>query len=69
MTIDNESPPGAWKNEMARMSWGFGQSQSKTVQDVIVVMRKTGLWDEANLIDMEFTALKAEIERLRGEKK
>lgn len=65
MTVDNDSPPGAWKNEMARMSWGFGQSQSRTVHDVIITLRKAGMWDEANLLDKEFTALKAEIERLK----
>jgi len=64
MTIDNESPPGAWKDEMARMPWKY--SQQVKVEEALASIRRAGFVLEANLLAQEINVLKAELEALRG---
>ncbi len=47
--IDNESPPGAWKAELERAPWAYGQIKPPTVKEVLWTLRKLGLSVEASL--------------------
>jgi hypothetical protein len=51
--IDNESPPGAWKAELERAPWAFGQRKPPTVQEVLWTLRKCGFSVEADIIAAE----------------
>ena len=62
-TIDNESPPGAWRDEMAAAPWAFGQRQDTSIRNALAKIRQSGLWPEAALLEQRITALEAEIER------
>ena len=62
--IDKDSPPGAWKSEMERMPWKY--SQQTKLEEALASIRQAGLQYEANLIALEITTLKNEIEALRG---
>jgi hypothetical protein len=64
VTVDNESPPGAWKEEMERMPWKF--QQEFKVNTVLSQMRLRGMLKEADIITQEIQTLKAELEALRG---
>ena len=64
MTIDNTSPPGAWKNEMERMPWKY--SQQVKVEQALASIRNAGLQLEAHTLAMEIATLKNEIEDLRN---
>ena len=64
MTIDNVSPPGAWKSEMERMPWKFRQ-QAK-VEQALASIRSAGLQLEANVLALEISTLKSELELLRN---
>lgn len=64
MTIDNVSPPGAWKSEMERMPWKY--SQQAKVEQALASIRSAGLQLEANVLAMEITTLKSELELLRN---
>lgn len=64
--IDNQSPPGAWKNEMKAAPWGYGQSQDKKVQFALAEIRSHGMWNEAAVLEQEIVTLKAELELLRN---
>lgn len=64
--IDNQSPPGAWKNEMKAAPWGYGQSQDKKVQFALAEVRSHGMWNEAAVLEQEIVTLKAELELLRN---
>ena len=64
MTIDNVSPAGAWKTEMERMPWKY--SQQVKVEQALAAIRKAGLQFEANILAMEITTLKSELELLRN---
>ena len=64
MTVDNVSPPGAWKSEMERMPWKF--SQQAKVEQALASIRSAGLQLEANVLAMEITTLKSELELLRN---
>lgn len=61
--IDDESPPGAWKEEMKAAPWGYGQSQLKKVEEALNNVRKAGLWDEARILTLEIKTLQMELER------
>lgn len=61
--IDDESPPGAWKEEMKAAPWGYGQSQLKKVEEALNNVRKAGLWDEARILALEIKTLQMELER------
>lgn len=63
MTIDNESPPGSWRDEMARMPWRY--SQQVKVDEALAAIRKAGLALEASVLAQEINVLKAEIDRLK----
>lgn len=64
MTIDNVSPPGAWKSEMERMPWKY--SQQAKVEQALASIRSAGLQLEANVLALEITTLKSELELLRN---
>lgn len=64
MSVDNESPPGAWRDEMARMPWRY--SQQVKVDEALAEIRRTGLALEANVLAQEISVLKAEVESLRN---
>ncbi len=63
MAIDNESPPGSWKDEMERMPWKYSQNQK--VDWALAELRIRGLWTEATVLANEINVLKAELESLR----
>ena len=62
--IDDLSPPGAWKEEMERAPWAFGQRQGDRVANALVAMRRAGLADDAMVLEMEIKTLRNEIEYL-----
>jgi len=64
--VDDESPPGAWKEEMKAAPWGYGQSQAKNVEQALNNVRKAGLWDEARILSLEIRTLRMEIENMLG---
>ena len=64
MTIDNVSPAGAWKSEMERMPWKF--SQQAKVEQALASIRSAGLQLEANVLALEISTLKSELELLRN---
>lgn len=64
MTIDNVSPAGAWKSEMERMPWKF--SQQAKVEQALASIRSAGFQLEANVLALEITTLKSEVELLRN---
>lgn len=64
--IDNQSPPGSWKNEMSAAPWGYGQSQDKKVQFALAKVRAHGMWNEAAVLEQEIVTLKADLESLRN---
>ena len=66
-TIDNESPPGAWKEELKRMPWKFSQNQQ--VEFALAEIRARGLHQEAAILAHEIQVLKNEVEDLRQAKK
>ena len=72
MTIDNESPPGAWKTEMERMPWRYDNSvrysQQMMVEASLANIRKAGMTVEADVLSLEIKTLKNEIEDLRKDK-
>lgn len=69
VTIDNLSPPGAWKDEMNAAPWGYGQSQQKRVERSLENIRRAGLFDEATVLLLELNTLKTELEALRGDRR
>jgi hypothetical protein len=69
VTIDNQSPPGAWKEEMSAAPWGYGQSQQKRVERSLENIRRAGLFDEATVLLLELNTLKTELELLRKSEK
>lgn len=66
-TIDNESPPGSWKNEMDRAPWAFGQKRKIAYTDAIALIRLRGMGEEADAVASEIYRLNDEIGRLRKE--
>ena len=64
MTIDNVSPAGAWKSEMERMPWKF--SQQAKVEQALASIRSAGLQLEANVLALEISTLKSELELIRN---
>lgn len=61
--IDNESPAGAWKDELQAAPWAYGQRQDSGVRNALAKIRQAGMWYEAALLEKQITALEAEIER------
>ena len=66
VTIDNQSPPGAWKDEMKAAPWGYGQTQQSQVGRALQNIRRAGLSDEATVISLELLTLMNELEYQRG---
>lgn len=64
MTIDNISPPGAWKSEMEKMPWKY--SQGVKVEQALAAIRQAGLHFEAGVLALEIKTLKNELELLRN---
>jgi hypothetical protein len=65
MVTDDVSPPGAWKEELERIPWGYGQKQGDRLSNAFVAMRRAGLADDAMVLEMEIKTLRAELEYLR----
>ena len=63
MTIDNVSPPGAWRTELDRR--GIKSDQDLRIDDALATLRIRGLWTEAAILATEINALKAEIYSLK----
>ena len=63
MTVDNISPPGAWRTELDRR--GFKSDQDMRIDDAMATIRMRGLWTEAAILSTEIAALKAEIYHLK----
>ncbi len=66
-TVDNESEAGAWKREMEKHPWGYGQSQTMKVDAAISNVRTVGLWREADTLQQEIKTLQVELEYVRKE--
>lgn len=64
MTIDNESPAGAWANELKAAPWAYGQERDWRIDNALAAIRMRGLWSEASTLVAEINSLKAEIHRL-----
>jgi hypothetical protein len=62
--VDNESPPGSWKDEMERMPWRY--SQQVKIEEALAIIRRAGFMFEANVLAQEINVLKAELEALRN---
>lgn len=62
---DDQSPPGAWKNEMEKAPWAFGQAQNVKLENALANVRMRGLWSEASIVAQEIKTLKDEVESLR----
>ena len=67
MGVDNDSPPGSWKEEMDRAPWAFGQPRKINYTDALAMIRLRGLGNEADVIAAEIYRLNDEIGRLRKE--
>lgn len=63
MTVDNESPPGSWAEEMSRMPWRY--SRQVKAEEALAAIRAAGLVLEANVLALELKTLRNEIESLR----
>lgn len=63
MAVDNESPPGSWRDEMERMPWKYSQNQK--VDWALAELRIRGMWTEATVLANEINVLKAELGSLR----
>ena len=59
MVTDNESPPGAWAEEMRRAPWVFGQKKPETVDEVLQFLRQKGYEREAAILTREFAVIRA----------
>jgi hypothetical protein len=66
ITVDNQSPPGAWKDEMKAAPWGYGQSQQTLVERSLENIRRAGLSNEATVLTLELLTLRNELEYLSG---
>ena len=66
VTVDNQSPPGAWKDEMKAAPWGYGQSQQTLVERSLENIRRAGLSNEATVLTLELLTLRNELEYLSG---
>jgi hypothetical protein len=64
MTIDNQSPAGAWADELKAAPWAYGQERDWRINNALANVRMRGLWTEASTLANEINALKAEIVRL-----
>jgi hypothetical protein len=69
LVIDDQSPPGAWQDEMNAAPWGYGQSQQKLLERSLENIRRAGLFNEATVILLEINTLKTELEILRGNRR
>lgn len=62
--VDDESPPGAWANEMKAAPWAYGQQKKVNVEQALWNIRKAGFLAEANTLATEISGLQAELERM-----
>lgn len=61
--VDNESEPGAWATEMARMPWRYGQEVK--VEQALAAIRQAGFALEATVLALEIKTLKDELKSVR----
>jgi hypothetical protein len=62
MTIDDQSPPGAWADEIKAAPWRF--KIVPNLNDALARIRAAGLGAEADLIGQELLSLRAQIHHL-----
>jgi hypothetical protein len=62
MTIDRESPPGAWADEIRAAPWRFKPLPS--THELLARVRAAGLTTEANELAREIEALRAQVQYL-----
>lgn len=63
MTVDKESEAGAWKRELERHPWGYGQKPNDPIKESLAEIRHRGLWRQADILQAEIEGLRAEIEK------
>ena len=67
MTIDNESPAGAWANELKAAPWGYGQERDQRVESALASIRMRGLWSEASILAAEISRSKVQCHQCRSQ--
>jgi len=65
MVIDNDSPPGAWAEELRRAPWGYGQGLEPQVQMALTEIRARGLFIEAGVLEQRIISLETQLADLR----
>ena len=65
MSIDDQSPPGSWANELKAAPWGYGQGRKTTIEKALAAVHGSGLWEESILLAQEISLLRTEIDRLK----
>jgi hypothetical protein len=61
-TVDNQSPPGAWADEIRAAPWRFKPLPS--THELLARVRAAGLTHEANELAREIEALRAQVQYL-----
>jgi hypothetical protein len=62
MTIDRESPPGSWADEIRAAPWRFKPLPS--THELLARVRAAGLTQEANELAREIEALRSQVQYL-----
>lgn len=65
MTIDNESPAGAWANELKAAPWGYGQERDWRITNALANIRMRGLWSEASILAAEISRSRVQCHQCR----
>jgi hypothetical protein len=60
MVVDNESPAGAWAEELKRMPWGYGQQREPSLEEIYAKLRRGGFSKEVDLIQRYVEMVKAQ---------
>lgn len=60
VVIDQESPAGAWAEELKRMPWGYGQQREPSLEEIYAKLRREGFTREVDLIQRYVEMVKAQ---------
>jgi len=60
MVVDNESPAGAWAEELKRIPWGYGQQREPSLEEIYAKLRRGGFSREVDLIQRYIEIVKAQ---------
>jgi hypothetical protein len=60
MVVDEESPAGAWAEELKRMPWGYGQQREPSLEEIYAKLRRGGFSREVDLIQRYVETVKAQ---------